>query len=179
MKTETSEPTVQPSPGTGLSTGIADVAEQTPPIVHLKKILVPLDLSDTSLKALHYAVSLARQFGAHLTILHVVPPPIYSAEVATADLAWPEHFEMIEKRLNEIRQTMIPADLGVDIAIRHTFTFDGILEVARENQADLIVVTTHGRTGLTHLLLGSTAENIVRRAPCPVLVVREVERDFV
>jgi nucleotide-binding universal stress UspA family protein len=73
----------------------------------------------------------------------------------------------------------ISPELPVDIAVRHNFVFDGILEVAREIRADLIITTTHGYTGLKHLMMGSTAENIVRRAPCPVLVVREVEHDFV
>jgi nucleotide-binding universal stress UspA family protein len=66
----------------------------------------------------------------------------------------------------------------VQIDIRTNFALDGILDAARELAADLIITTTHGYTGLKHLLLGSTAENIVRRAPCPVLVVREKERDF-
>jgi nucleotide-binding universal stress UspA family protein len=67
----------------------------------------------------------------------------------------------------------------VDIIVRQSFIFEGILEVAREIRADLIIATTHGHTGLKHLFLGSVAENIVRRAPCPVLVVRELEHDFV
>ena len=67
----------------------------------------------------------------------------------------------------------------MDIAVRENLVFEGILELAREICADLIIATTHGRTGLTHLVMGSTAENIVRRAPCPVLVVRETEHDFV
>jgi universal stress protein A len=62
--------------------------------------------------------------------------------------------------------------------VRYNFVFDGILEVARETCTDLIIITAHGYTGLQHLLLGSTAENIVRRAPCPVFVVREREHDF-
>ena len=67
----------------------------------------------------------------------------------------------------------------MDIVVRENLIFEGILEIARETSADLIIATTHGRTGLTHLMMGSTAENIVRRAPCPVLVVRELEHDFV
>jgi len=75
--------------------------------------------------------------------------------------------------------TKIPTDVAVDIAVRHDLIFDGVLEVAREIRADLIITTTHGYTGVKHLVLGSTAENIVRRAPCPVFVVRETEQVFV
>jgi len=75
--------------------------------------------------------------------------------------------------------TKIPTDVSVDIAVRHDLIFDGVLEVAREIRADLIITTTHGYTGVKHLVLGSTAENIVRRAPCPVFVVRETEQVFV
>ena len=63
--------------------------------------------------------------------------------------------------------------------VRHSFVFDGILEAAREIHADLIITTTHGYTGWQHMLMGSTSENVVRRAPCPVLVVHQSEHDFV
>jgi nucleotide-binding universal stress UspA family protein len=73
----------------------------------------------------------------------------------------------------------IPPHLPVEIIVRHNFIFEGILDAARDIHADLIIITTHGYSGFKHLMMGSTAENIVRRARCPVLVVREVEHDFV
>ena len=84
-----------------------------------------------------------------------------------------------EKELEKIRESRVPSEIPVTIAIRNNFVFDGILEMAREIRADLIITSTHGRTGLRHLMMGSTAENIVQRAPCPVLVVRDLEHDFV
>jgi len=151
-----------------------------PPLaIHLKNILVPLDFSEQSLKSLQYAIPFAKQFGARLTLLHVVDLPVYTPELPYPPPLGPEHHEAVKKHLDEIRATKIPAEVSVETAVRHNFVFEGILEVAREIQADLIITTTHGYTGLKHMLIGSTAENIVRKAPCPVLVVREVEHDFV
>jgi nucleotide-binding universal stress UspA family protein len=146
--------------------------------IQLKNILVPLDFSEMSLKSLQYAVPFAKQFGAKLTLLHVVQP------TDDADLGCPVSFEEddaapFKRQCETIRATRIPSDLPVDIVVRYNLVFDGILELAREIGADLIITTTHGYTGWKHLTLGSTAETIVRRAPCPVLVVREVEHDFV
>lgn len=138
----------------------------------LKNILVPLDLSEASLKALQYAVPLAQQFGATVTLLHVVDLPVYTPELPYPPALLSETQAAVTGQLEEIRHTRIPDDVNVNTAVRHNFVFDGIVEIARAIPADLIVTTTHGRTGLMHVLLGSTAENIVRKAPCPVLVVR-------
>lgn len=175
MKTNVSESTAQPTPGAATS----PARRADPSMFHLKRILVPLDFSEHSLKGLRYAIPFAESFGAKLTILHVIPPPVYSAEVVMVDPGQPELSYFAEKQLKAIREQMVPAHLETELVLRHTFAFDGILEAARENEADLIIVTTHGRTGMKHFMMGSTAENIVRRAPCPVLVVRDDERDFV
>ena len=143
--------------------------------LELKNILVPLDFSDFSLKALRYAVPFARQFGATLTLLHVVELPAYTPELPNPPAFPPEHDEAVVSQLESIRQAEIPEDLPVNTIVCHNFVFDGILDAAREIAADLIVTTTHGRTGLMHLLIGSTAESVVRKAPCPVLVVRDPE----
>jgi universal stress protein A len=147
--------------------------------IDLQNILVPLDFSAMSMKSLRYAIPLARQFGAKLTLLHVVTPPVYSPELPFAYMCEFEGHDAAETRLGEIRDTMIPAGIAVEIEVSHNFAFEGILKVARDCKVDLIVTTTHGRTGLERMLSGSAAENMVRRAPCPVLVVREVEREFV
>jgi universal stress protein A len=151
----------------------------SPSVIHLKNILVPLDFSEMSLKSLQYAVPFATQFGAKLTLLHVEEPSGDQADFAYSPMLGVAHFEIIEKRLKDIRAEKLPPELHVDTVVRHNFVFDGILEVAREIRADLIITTTHGYSGLKHLMMGSTAENIVRRAPYPVLVVRELEHDFV
>lgn len=141
--------------------------------LHLESILVPLDLSDLSLASLRYAVPLARQFGARLTLLHVVepPPPIASLPFSTPleerDPGAPG------RQLEEIRALEVGPEIEAKSVVRHGCVFDQILSVARAERADLIVTTTHGHTGLKHLLMGSTAECIVHGAPCAVLVVRE------
>jgi universal stress protein A len=156
-----------------------NATESAPAITHLKSILAPLDFSEASLKSLKYAVPFAKQFGAKITLAHIVKPPLYSSEGLYAESFGPEHLASIKEAVLGIRNTEIPADLPVEIIVRYGHAFEDILAVAREIRADLIIATTHGYTGLKHMVMGSTAENIVRRAPCPVLVVREVEHDFV
>ncbi|MDR3401100.1 MAG: universal stress protein [Chthoniobacter sp.] len=179
MKTETPEPRITNTPVTEAASPRDEAVEWNPPSIQLKNILVPLDLSEMSLKSLQYAVPFAKQFGAKLTLLHVLNPPIYPSDFPYPGPNGQDCFSAIQCRLDEIRDSMIPAELPTGTIVRQGFAFDGILEVAREIHADLIISTTHGRTGLDHLLLGSTAENIARRAPCPVLVLREHEKDFV
>jgi nucleotide-binding universal stress UspA family protein len=144
-----------------------------------KNILVPLDLSERSLKSLRYAVAFARQYGAKLTLLHVLEPSAYTPEPLDPVSFSAENLKTFDKLLEGIRAAKIPAELPVTTIVRGNFVFDGILEVAREIEADLIVTTTHGYTGLKHVLFGGTVEKIVRKAPCSVLVVREIEHDFV
>jgi universal stress protein A len=173
MKNETLESVkADASPSTVTAPGDA-VVTMAPPAIQLKNILVPLDFSEMSLKSLQYAVPFARQFGAKITLLHI-DQPADDADIGYPMSFGPEDFAAFEMQLEQIRATKIPMDVAVDIAVRHDLIFDGVLEVAREIRADLIITTTHGYTGVKHLVLGSTAENIVRRAPCPVLVVREM-----
>jgi universal stress protein A len=157
----------------------AAATEPAPLITHLKKILVPLDFSETSLKALRYAVPFALQFGAKITLVHIVRPPLYNSEGLYPEPFAPENLVAMKEDLLGIRNAKIPADVPVEIIVRYGHAFEDILAIAREIRSDLIIATTHGYTGIRHLLLGSTAENVVRRAPCPVLVVREIEHDFV
>lgn len=132
--------------------------------LQIESILVPLDLSERSLASLRYAVPFARQFGARITLLHVIQPSQLPADRPPCSA---------QHRLEEVREQEAGADLDVKTVVRHGCVFDQILSVAREVRADLIVTTTHGHSGLQHLLMGSTAECIVHGAPCAVLVVRE------
>jgi universal stress protein A len=151
------------------------------PPFRLRKILVPVDFSECSKKALQYAVAFARQFRAHLTLLNVVQisyptgelgplaPPMADAEVEEAN----------RNALADLAKTEIGADVPTIIQIRVGRPAEEIVLAARELEIDLIIISTHGRTGLKHVLLGSTTEHVVRRGPCPVLTVREQEHDFV
>ena len=175
----------KPSAKTGQVTLELEAREaELPPVplpeVNLKKILVPIDFSESSRKALHYAMSLAKQFHAEILLLHVV-------EIVTPSPAvtFPESeslnvklHEEAAKRLSEWRHEVV-SHAAVKAAVRGGIPYRDIVAAADESNIDLIILGTHGRTGLAHLLIGSTAERVVRHAPCPVMVVREREHDFV
>jgi len=172
MKTELVE-----NPKSASSNAGPEEAVQPVPAMRLRHILVPLDLSDASQKALPYAVSFAEQFHATLALLYVVQPRD-DAEIGYT--MYPlEDMTLFKTQLAAIRAANIPKEVPVKIEVRHGIFSEAIFDVAEEIEADLIITATHGYTGLKHLLLGSNAEKVVRRAPCPVLVVREGERDFV
>lgn len=145
----------------------------------LNRILVPIDFSECSRKALLYAIPLAKEHGAALTLLYVVPTQYttYDYGGPNAPLLESQAFVAAEKQLRELQPD--PAQVSSEVLVRIGSPEQDILEAARETDADLIVLSTHGRTGLRHLVMGSVAEQIVRRAPCPVLVVREKEKEFI
>lgn len=158
---------------------LSDGTKPISSIVQLKNILVPVEFSRTSLKSLQYAVPLAKQFAAKLTILHIATPSFCSPELPDPKPLEAEQLAALEKQLEDIRIARIPADVPVTTLVHCGYAFEGILEVAREIRSDLIITATHGYEGLRHLLVGSVAEHIVRDAPCPVLVVRDLDYDFV
>jgi nucleotide-binding universal stress UspA family protein len=152
------------------------------PEVKIKRILAPSDFSDCSRISLRYALSLARQHSAALDILHVVPSPVYGlGEYGLPDYA-PLQKQLEEGSLRELREILaqeIPQGIPASALIRTGSAPQEIVEVAKSQGTDLIVISTHGHSGLKHVLLGSTAERVVRHASCPVLVVRQNEREFV
>jgi universal stress protein A len=152
-----------------------------PAAIHVRRILVPLDFSGDSEKALSYAAALARQFGAKISLLHVRPTLYYAGEMGVIPEVIPssESVEKFRTHLDEIGRNRVPEGVVDHVLVRDGTPFDEICSAAREEQSDLIVIATHGYTGLKHVFLGSTAERVVRHAPCPVLIVRERERDFV
>jgi len=131
------------------------------PRMHIERILVPIDFSTNSMHALAAALSLTQRFGAELLLLHVVEP-VYAAEpnMASADLTT---LLDAQERTADERLGRILVECGVPAQV--------IMEVARRTATDLIVIATHGRTGLSRMLIGSVAERVVRRAGCPVLTV--------
>jgi universal stress protein A len=150
------------------------------PELRLKHILVPVDFSECSHKALEYAVSFAKQFGADVMLLHVVvavPPPPQMLVMETENLRSKYH-EEAARRLSDWRQKVV-SRASVKAAIRQGVSaHQEIVAAAQECDSDLIVIGNHGRTGLARVLTGSTAERVVRYAPCPVLVVRGHEHEF-
>lgn len=158
-----------------------EVIDMIPRVLNLQRILVPVDFSKPADKALRYAVSFARQFDAKITLLHVSPQTCYPAELAGFPTVIPPNepgAKAIRARLEAHAARFVPPELRDRTLLRVGPAFDEICRVARAGKTDLIIIATHGHTGLKHALLGSTAERVVRHAPCPVLVVRETEREF-
>ncbi|MBX7157194.1 MAG: universal stress protein [Verrucomicrobiae bacterium] len=136
------------------------------------KILVPLDFSPTSQKALNRAIALAQQSKASLILIHVVTfTMVAGAEQFTA-IDWYQRLQDEAKKSLKKIQNKIPASVRSEIILDTGNPFDLICRAAKKKNADLIVISTHGFSGLKHVLLGSTAERVIRHAPCPVLVVR-------
>jgi nucleotide-binding universal stress UspA family protein len=166
----------------GRPVATAPALELAPVRFRIGKILVPVDFSEPSQKALHYARPFAEQFGAGLTLVHVVEPITYPMEFGYIPIETPD---LEKQRLTELgaKLAQLGEDLGASVPvesfIRVGRAWKEIVETAKTQGTDLIIVATHGYTGLQHALLGSVAEKIVRHAPCPVLVVRTEEHDFV
>jgi nucleotide-binding universal stress UspA family protein len=153
-------------------------------MIDLKRILLPTDFSKHSQNALAYATAFAEKFGAEIYLLHVVqdlaifipeavsvsPPMVPPVEQFTAAARASLLQVAVENKLDRF---------GVQVEVREGTPFYEIIQVAREKDVDLIIMGTHGRGGLTHVLLGSVTEKVVRKAPCPVLTVRHPEHEFV
>ena len=151
----------------------------------IKKILCPTDFSENSEYALKYALALATLSQADLQLFHVVEP-----------ITYPQSTEFFEPVLDEVElmmkmETAFQQQLEDQVTtLKAKYpkikgklvtgnTFLEIIQAARDDDVDMIVMGTHGRTGLAHVLIGSVAERVVREAPCPVLTVKHPEHEFV
>lgn len=143
-------------------------------MIKLSRILHPTDFSDNSNAALGYACELAEKFGAELHLLNVIQTLAMAAPPYDG-MAGGDFYETLRRQADE-QLAGLPASqtaYGGEVVreIRDGRPFLEIIRYARERDIDLIVMATHGRTGIEHLLIGSVAENTVRKAPCPVLTV--------
>lgn len=148
-------------------------------ILGIQSILVPIDFSTHSKNALKYAIPMAAQFHARLHLVYVVEPTIYPADLGFGQVVLPGvEDELREKGAIEL-QTLIEKEIGGEVTATSTVRTGNphheILSEAEEKGVDLIVVATHGHSGVEHMLFGSTADRIVRHAHCPVLTVRPPE----
>jgi nucleotide-binding universal stress UspA family protein len=151
------------------------------PVLRLKKILAPIDFSSPSKNAFKYALRFAEEFGGELTLLYVLEP-----EPMTSFVAIPEAPTFVEgdivaagKKLRSLIASVRDEKIGrPHWKVRAGIASHEIVEAAKEMDMDLIVIATHGYTGWKHFCIGSTAERVVRAAPCPVLVVREKQHEF-
>jgi universal stress protein A len=148
--------------------------------IQLKSILVPVDFSDPSNQALRYAGRFAQHFGSEITLLHVVqrisvaPFPEVPPYLAFVE----EDFENAERALQTLAAQQTLKSSAIHTVVRTGLAAHEIVEAARDLDSDLIVIATHGYTGWKHFCIGSTAERVVRTAPCPVFVVREKQHEL-
>jgi universal stress protein A len=156
--------------------------EFVPQILHLKRILVPIDFSAMSKQAFQYALRFAEPFGCEIVLLHVVEPEsvIAGAPPAIDIFAQPEDDTIAaEAELKALAASSRDHPNSVTPKVRTGHAPNEINKAAKELDIDLIMIATHGYTNCRHLCIGATAERVVRTAPCPVLVVREKEHEFI
>lgn len=151
-----------------------------------KKLLVPVDFSDCSRAALEHAELIGRQFGASITILHVWEPPSSKIpKISLQSFDFPDRvsqsLETFVRResIMEMRDFLRDFDRDDSIEVRCQLVSgqptDQILSWAQDGAYDLIIMGTHGRSGLAHLFMGSVTEKVLRHAPCPVLAIRHAD----
>lgn len=149
---------------------------------NIKKVIVPIDFSDFSKNSLRYSINFTRCFNAELILIYVVEPVIYPPDFSMGQIAVPSiDVEMDKKASEELRKlakTEIPPDIKVRTIVKTGKPFVEIIETAAEENADLIIISSHGHSGMEHILFGSTADKVVRKAPCPVLSLREPIKGF-
>jgi universal stress protein A len=151
--------------------------------IALKRILVPIDFSPLSKKALQYALRFAEEFRAGITLLHVIEPdvpPAFDGFMIAPSISPNGDGTKCANRLKVLASSMaIRATNYVEPTVRIGHAPNEITKAAKDLDVDLIIIATHGYTSWRHLCIGSTAERVVRTAPCPVLVVREKEHEFI
>ena len=151
--------------------------------IALQRILVPIDFSEHSKNALKYAIPFASRFRASIDLIYVVEPTIYPADFSFSQIGFPNVEEELRNRGSDELDNLIKNEIAGEVPARKVVRtgkpFYEINQYADEESIDLIIIATHGHTGMEHILFGSTAEKVVRKAPCPVLVVRTGEHEFI
>ncbi len=143
----------------------------------MNRILVPIDFSEHAKGALTYALKLARALHAQIDILHVLEEPAFPSFYGAGALMLygekPDLESDAHVALRSLIESAQPGETPINAFVEKGHAADGIVAFAKNNDTDLIVIPTHGLTGLKHVLLGSVAERVVREASCPVLVFKE------
>ncbi|MEN6616207.1 MAG: universal stress protein [Syntrophorhabdus sp.] len=146
-----------------------------------KKILCPVDFSKFTPQIVAYAADLAKKYGSELHMLHVIPNLTYFTPYES--FLTPENLVAIEKNIqdevnSDFAKLLKTMDVKVKTATREGTPFVEIIDYAKTEGIDLIVMGTHGRSGIEHILIGNVAEKVVRKSPCPVLTIRPEGKDF-
>ena len=147
--------------------------------MEFRHILAPTDFSEYSKKAVASALELAKKFGAKLSILHVVELPPYPVEGYVPPSLTATFIEDLEREASQELAQVVPEAEGAGVEVARLVAvgtpYRKIIDMAEAEQVDLIVMATAGRTGFSHLIMGSIAERVVRTASCPVLTIRPHE----
>lgn len=151
-------------------------------MISIRKIMIPTDFSAYSNHALKYAVTMAQSFQAKLYLMHVYELPLTSPMLPaepypTATRTQEQHDE--EKSLNRLVEGLRAEGVDAEPVFELGRPYIEIVRAAKELDVDLVILATHGRKGLSHLVFGSTAEKVVRLSPCPVLTIKHPEHEFV
>ena len=146
-----------------------------------KKILCPLDFSEFTDEIMQYATDIAKRYDAELHLLHVVPNPTYFTPYES--FLTPENIIAIEGTIEkEVTRNFDKVLKGIDIPAKTVSkigaAFVEIIEYIKAEGIDLVVMGTHGRSGIEHILIGSVAEKVVRKSPCPVMTIRPKNKKF-
>jgi universal stress protein A len=161
------------------SHGVRELAEYSP--LHVKRILVAVDFSPASKNAFRHALTLATHFQSELMVLYVVPPAPTGAFAAIDGVPTCLESDLSNGEKNLRALVASARTQGIKnpkASVRIGVPSHEIVEAAKDADTDPIVIATHGYTGWKHFCIGSTAERVVRAAPCPVLVVRDKEYEF-
>jgi len=146
----------------------------------IKKILCPTDFSDASKNAIRYANEFARSMQASVIFLHAIEPRPIATDMSVAYVPIETDLEKIaEEDLASLMEEEKIKGISATKEVIVGHAADVIIEQAEEQDVDLIILGSHGRTGITRLLMGSVAEAVLRKAPCPVLIVKAEEKEFI
>ena len=152
-------------------------------MIEIKKILFPTDFSEYSQHALRYAAALAESFKAKLYVMHACEHPFIGAGMEAYHFSVPEFSaevqEQEKKTLEQITEELRAQKIDAESLFVIGKAYLEIVKCAKELEVDVITLATHGHKGISHFVFGSTAEKVVRLAPCPVLTVKHPEHDFV
>lgn len=146
----------------------------------VNKILCPLDFSENSMEALDNAIEMARQLSAKLILAHVITPiPVVPTPSHPSEFDISSYREMLkdtaDKNMDSIVKDKIPSGVEFEKIISSGDPAQEIDKIAQNEDVDLLIISTHGRSGLKHLIFGSVAEKIIRHTPCPVLTIKSMK----
>jgi len=151
-------------------------------MITIKTILVPTDFSELSKVALPYAVDLAKKYGAKIVIFHVFDEELLSPIFFEAGGKAEEYFNRLRNDFDSAVEQFLDGidtgDLEIESHLANGSPFVEILRYVKENGVDLVVMGTHGRSGVAHAFLGSVTEKVMRKSPAPVMIVRHPEMEF-